>query len=530
MSLILEALKKSERDRQERLASSDDASSTGTQLRDEGTEMRADRRWPIIVGLAVCIVIVGSAAGYRFLYQPKPVVVASSPIPSASREMQDDVAASTIEPAMAAGSETPEAAQDGPPLATADLAADAPAVVPDNDFEPAPETPLVEAGDDVVTATPAPAEASLDGTSLAQTDDPVPAAIKNEAADAAPIPEPVPKAETDTTATADSSLASVPTVETVPPSGTEADTASTQGLQIPPADVAPVAEPNIPSMPRKPVPPPRLASNEPLPDVAQTGLSAAGHYQRASALEQEGLYDRALAHYTEALLLRPDYAEALYGRAWIHIRRQAFGEAVRNFDDLIALNPAMAPAYFGRGWAHELAGNEQGAIDDYSRAIELAPNEPGMRFNRAILNLYAGNYIATETDLQAIRANAGEREETFAEIWLFVARGRSGVPVEDVLPALRQTPARGGWPGIVLDHLLDKAPFEDVLTETAADHYRETEARQCIAYYFAGQLALMRGKRGDAANFFRLAVATDATAYRQYWAAKLELERMGIAE
>ncbi len=68
-------------------------------------------------------------------------------------------------------------------------------------------------------------------------------------------------------------------------------------------------------------------------------------------------YDRAIADYTTAIQLKPDYAEA----------------------------------YNNRGFAYYLKGNEERAIADYTRAIELRPNYPKAYNSRGVVYL-AGGY------------------------------------------------------------------------------------------------------------------------------------------
>jgi len=492
MSLILDALKKSERERQERMADETDAPRPrGAVAHPEGGTR--GRRWPVVMGLVSAIVIVGGAAGYRYLTQPKPVVLAHV---DTTPPTQESAVAPTVEPAVEPLAETiaaEETPAGTPELATVSL------------------EPTISSADT--------AEPLIDNETLATEPDAPPE----------PASTALPEAEPKQAVAVDDVSEPTLTPEPEPEPGQETNLAVPEIVQpVPPVDAT--DEPRLAVAPRKPEAPPRPVTAASSAAIATPAAGAADSYQRAIALEQEGLLDQALAHYTEALVERPDFAEALYGRGWVQIARQDYGAAIRNFSDLIRLNPGMSPAYFGRGWAHELAGDNEQAVENYGTAIDLSPKEPSLRFNRAILNIYGGDFLAAERDLNTIRNKGNADERTFAQIWLFVARARSGVPTEDILPALRTTRTLGDWPGVVLDYLLGKASLDDVLAQTTADHYLETAARECIAYYFAGELSRHQGDAANAANYYRLAVATDAKDYRQYWAAKLELDRMGIAE
>lgn len=50
--------------------------------------------------------------------------------------------------------------------------------------------------------------------------------------------------------------------------------------------------------------------------------------------------------------------------------------------EAIELNPKDVSAYLARGRAHRFQGENQEAIDDYSKAIELAPKEALAYTNR----------------------------------------------------------------------------------------------------------------------------------------------------
>lgn len=302
-----------------------------------------------------------------------------------------------------------------------------------------------------------------------------------------------------------------------------------------PSPLEPQAEDIIalPAAGRKPAPPARSTqSRDSTTDVASLGSAAddaVSLYQRAAALEREGLFDRAIETYTAAILARPNFIEAYYGRAWAHLGNESFDEAIRNFDRVIEINDGMAEAYFGRAWALERDFRYEAAIRNYSEAIDRAPGKPALAFNRAILRLYTNDFTGADSDFMDIRRAGNAAEQDFAVLWAFVARARNGAAPNDIFPALRDAPANTDWPGRILDYFFGRVDQDAVLKEAGDAPFPTSAERLTVAHYFIGQRYLMTGNVPDAANAFRLAVAEGARGVRQYWAARLELDRLGIA-
>ena len=96
---------------------------------------------------------------------------------------------------------------------------------------------------------------------------------------------------------------------------------------------------------------------------------------------QAGL-DGAIADYTKAIELKPDYADAYYHRGLAKQAKCSFGgfvwtergeldEAIADYTKAIELKPDYADAYYNRGLAKQAEGDLDGARVDCTKAIEL---------------------------------------------------------------------------------------------------------------------------------------------------------------
>jgi tetratricopeptide (TPR) repeat protein len=128
---------------------------------------------------------------------------------------------------------------------------------------------------------------------------------------------------------------------------------------------------------------------------------------RAEAYRREGLYDEAISDYTQAIYLKPEWADPYAGRgsaalkngqlkqaivdctmaikllpefvwpynirgiAWL--KKREADKAITDFSKAISLDKEYGPAYTNRGHAYAVKGNYKKAIADLTRVIEMHP-------------------------------------------------------------------------------------------------------------------------------------------------------------
>ena len=98
--------------------------------------------------------------------------------------------------------------------------------------------------------------------------------------------------------------------------------------------------------------------------------------------EKQGEYDKAIVHYTEAINLNSELAEAYYNRGVAYAKKGEFDLAIQDFNKAIDLNPEYAKAYYNRGVAYAKKGEFDLAIQDYTKAIDLNPEDADAYCNR----------------------------------------------------------------------------------------------------------------------------------------------------
>jgi len=130
--------------------------------------------------------------------------------------------------------------------------------------------------------------------------------------------------------------------------------------------------------------------------VVPTEPSAGAEFylRRGEQFASAHQYDRAIADYTQAIQLKPDYAEAYNDRGFAFYLIGK-GNAIADYTRAIELRPAYPRAYNNRGVAYMAGGfGRAKAVADFDRAIELQPDFRYAYINRANARLMRHPFLA----------------------------------------------------------------------------------------------------------------------------------------
>lgn len=108
--------------------------------------------------------------------------------------------------------------------------------------------------------------------------------------------------------------------------------------------------------------------------------------ERGNVYLKLGNLDEALENYLKAIELSPPYQEVWTNLGLCYRHKGQMAQAVQAYSIAVDLKPDTVAAVIGRAEALEVLGQTQAALADYSTAIGLNPNQPIFFANRA--NLY----------------------------------------------------------------------------------------------------------------------------------------------
>ena len=102
--------------------------------------------------------------------------------------------------------------------------------------------------------------------------------------------------------------------------------------------------------------------------------AAAAYSNRGGAYREKGEFDDAIADFTKAIELEPDCADTFSNRGGAYRNKGEFDEAIADFTKAIDLEPDFTLAYYGLGLAYDDKGEIEKAIGNFDKAIELDPD------------------------------------------------------------------------------------------------------------------------------------------------------------
>jgi tetratricopeptide (TPR) repeat protein len=143
----------------------------------------------------------------------------------------------------------------------------------------------------------------------------------------------------------------------------------------------------------------------------------------AWALYQKGSHAEAIAEFSRAIELKPDYRDAWYGRAAAYANLGQRDKAVADSSRAIELDPKLAAAWNLRGRTYGNLGECDKAVVDLSRAIELDGNFMEAWNNRGAAYVILGQSEKALPDL----SRAIELDPNYAIAW--VNRGQAYLKV-----------------------------------------------------------------------------------------------------
>ena len=162
----------------------------------------------------------------------------------------------------------------------------------------------------------------------------------------------------------------------------------------------------------------RLTSSE----VSGTALVCIGN-----AYFDKKDYERAIADYSEAIRLDPEYAFAFNNRCWVRaVTDRDLQQALADCTQSLRVKPNSALAFANRGLVHLKSGDFDKAIADYDVALRISPTMAVPLYGRGLAKQKKGDTAGGDIDIAAANAIKADIAEEYA---------RYGVKTNDTIAA-----------------------------------------------------------------------------------------------
>ncbi len=243
---------------------------------------------------------------------------------------------------------------------------------------------------------------------------------------------------------------------------------------------------------------------------------ALAYLGRARAYSYKGDDRRVVADLDAAIRLDPQLARAFLGRARERLRAGDSDGAIADLSEALRLSSGDRDAIERRvhGWAagvrgivYFMRGDLDSAVADFSDAVRVEPEDASALEQRGIVELMRGSLDLARADLGA----AAERAPANADIALWREIADRRAHAEGRLAAAREKLLKTMWPASAIHAFLGEPVFPTMLEEAndVPDGFALLKASQiCQAYVFAGELALLKEAKAEAAAAFDAAAAS----------------------
>ncbi len=134
---------------------------------------------------------------------------------------------------------------------------------------------------------------------------------------------------------------------------------------------------------------------------------------RATIYSDQGEFEKALADFTSAIELDPDNDLGYYNRGALYSENGLYEEALVDLNRAIEMNSDYSPSYYARGITYAGLDNYEAAIADYERVIELAPTFSGGYIDRGLAYYNSDDYEAAIEDYTTAIDLESDNAETY---------------------------------------------------------------------------------------------------------------------
>jgi len=234
-------------------------------------------------------------------------------------------------------------------------------------------------------------------------------------------------------------------------------------------------------------------------------------------------FDDAIADYSNFMLLRPNDAGLLLGRASIYRSAGIYDKALQDAKAANSLFPAWSEPYAVLGLIYFSQGKLEEARQSFASEADYARKDPIAYLQKGQVEWAMGRYAdASDSFRDALKR---KDNEPYIFMWLAIAEARAGKQIPKDIVDRFSSVTLSKWPGLLLAPYLGRSEPPDVQRFKGSDPDGDDD-KQCAASFFVGEWYLTNNNPGEAKRLLQNAVShCSATSMSRTYAA-IDLGRL----
>jgi len=175
--------------------------------------------------------------------------------------------------------------------------------------------------------------------------------------------------------------------------------------------------------------------------IAQDTDIGALYFYRGIAYSDKGELDLAIADFTQALKIHPEFADAYYNRGIAYSEKRELDLTIADYTQALKIYPEFTAAYNNRGSAYSDKGELDLAIADYTQALKIYPKFTVAYINRGSTYSDKGELDLAITDFNlALKFNPESADAYNNRGIAYYKKGELDLAIADFKLALKFNP------------------------------------------------------------------------------------------
>lgn len=198
-----------------------------------------------------------------------------------------------------------------------------------------------------------------------------------------------------------------------------------------------------------------------------------------------------------------------------------------DFHQALKLQPDLADAYNFIGIYYTQEGQYEGAYEAFDAVLELSPQYDYAYLNRGIALYYGNRNELAIADMKKFLQR--DPSDGYRVLWLYLTQSTQDLEEAQSELAINSKQLEPKvWSTVLVRYYLGELSLDDVFAaaKEGLSHANEYAERLCETYFYAAKIMQQEGDLNGAANYFRLALATNIFDFVEHRYSRLELRHI----